>query len=199
LLIAFVVLPIFVPLAVLLNEPLRLVRRAMMPLAHIGCGSCERLVCPRWFAGPCHRANCGRITSHEQHCAQPRRVHRCPLCGRHLLERCFCQVVAAVVVFGIANLAAVAVIAWLTIDGFASVWCGWAAVSMVPCAPHACWWLADERRHSSPVSMFTSQRCVRSVSHEFRIRSIDGSGSNGLSSNLRSECRSMSSRVGRTR
>jgi hypothetical protein len=34
-----------------------------------------------------------------------------------------------VVLFGVVNLVAVAVIARLTVDGFASVWCGWAAIT----------------------------------------------------------------------
>jgi hypothetical protein len=34
-----------------------------------------------------------------------------------------------VAVFGIVNLVAVIIIARLTVSGFASVWCGWAAVS----------------------------------------------------------------------
>jgi hypothetical protein len=53
------------------------------------------------------------------------------ICGTLLLSSS-----RRVVVFGIANLAAVAVIAWLTIDGFASVWCGWAAVSSGAIALH---------------------------------------------------------------
>jgi len=34
-----------------------------------------------------------------------------------------------IAIFGIVNLVAVVIIARLTISGFASVWCGWAAVS----------------------------------------------------------------------
>jgi hypothetical protein len=41
-----------------------------------------------------------------------------------------------VVIFGAANLVAVIVIARLTISGFASVWCAWAAVSSVAVALH---------------------------------------------------------------
>ena len=41
-----------------------------------------------------------------------------------------------VVVFGVVNLVAVIVIAQLTISGFASVWCGWAAVSSAAIALH---------------------------------------------------------------
>jgi len=41
-----------------------------------------------------------------------------------------------VVTFGILNILAVGIIAWLTIDGFASVWCGWAAISSGAIALH---------------------------------------------------------------
>ena len=36
-----------------------------------------------------------------------------------------------IAIFGVVNLIAVAIIARLTIDGFASVWCGWAAISIL--------------------------------------------------------------------
>ena len=41
-----------------------------------------------------------------------------------------------VMVFGVVNLVAVIVIARLTISGFASVWCGWAALSSAAIALH---------------------------------------------------------------
>jgi hypothetical protein len=41
-----------------------------------------------------------------------------------------------IVIFGAVNLVAVIVIARLTISGFASVWCGWAAVSSAAIALH---------------------------------------------------------------
>ena len=39
-------------------------------------------------------------------------------------------------IFGIANLVAVAVLAWLTLDGLASLWCGYAALSAGAIALH---------------------------------------------------------------
>jgi hypothetical protein len=41
-----------------------------------------------------------------------------------------------VVLFGVVNLVAVIVIARLTVSGFASVWCGWAAVSSAAITLH---------------------------------------------------------------
>ena len=42
----------------------------------------------------------------------------------------------SVALFGVVNLVAVIVIARLTISGFASVWCGWAAVSSAAITLH---------------------------------------------------------------
>lgn len=39
-------------------------------------------------------------------------------------------------IFGVVNLIAVAVIARLAIDGFASLWCGWAALTSIAIAAH---------------------------------------------------------------
>jgi hypothetical protein len=41
-----------------------------------------------------------------------------------------------VAIFGIVNLVAVVIIARLTVSGFASVWCGWAALSSAAVALH---------------------------------------------------------------
>jgi hypothetical protein len=41
-----------------------------------------------------------------------------------------------VAIFGFANLVAVALLVWLTLDGFASLWCGYAAVSAGAIALH---------------------------------------------------------------
>ena len=49
-----------------------------------------------------------------------------------------------IAVFGIANLVAVAVLAWLTVDGFASLWCTYAALAAGAIALHM--------RRETPVS-----------------------------------------------
>ena len=51
-----------------------------------------------------------------------------------ICERCSSS--RPLVTFGIVNLVAVGVIAWLTIDGFASVWCGWAVITSGAIALH---------------------------------------------------------------
>jgi len=133
LLIAFVVLPIFVPVAVLLNEPAPRRRRAMTPLVALGV-----IVSTVLFAAMVR----GPITVQLRpyHLAYSIDLHHgavfiafyvIAICGTLLLSSR-----RRVVTFGIANLVAVAVIAWLTVDGFASVWCGWAAISSAAIALH---------------------------------------------------------------
>ena len=133
LLIAFVVLPTFVPLAVLLNEPMLRRRRAMTPLALLGVivssvllavmvrGPVTVRLRPYHLAYSIALSHGGFIVA----------LYVLAICGTLLLSSS-----RRVVVFGVANLVAVAVIAWLTIDGFASVWCGWAAVSSGAIALH---------------------------------------------------------------
>jgi hypothetical protein len=41
-----------------------------------------------------------------------------------------------IAIFGVVNLIALIIIARLTIDGFASVWCGWAALTSIAIAVH---------------------------------------------------------------
>ena len=41
-----------------------------------------------------------------------------------------------ILIFGLANLVAVAILARLTVDGFASLWCGYAAISAGAIAWH---------------------------------------------------------------
>ena len=54
-----------------------------------------------------------------------------------------------VMLFGVVNLVAVIVIARLTISGFASVWCGWAAVSSAAITLH-CRFTRPHPQRASP-------------------------------------------------
>lgn len=133
LLIAFVVLPVFVPLAVLLNEPLPRHRWAMVPLVALGLAVAGDL-----FASmvrgplivelrPYHLAYVIDLS----HGIFVTALYVAAVCGTLLLSSR-----RRVVTFGIVNLVAIGVIAWLTFDGFASVWCGWAAISSGAIALH---------------------------------------------------------------
>jgi hypothetical protein len=133
LLIAFVVLPIFVPVAVLLNEPVPRRRRAMAPLVALGV-IVSTVLFATMVRGPIG------VQLRPYHLAYSIDLHHgaffislyvTAICGTLLLSSR-----RRVVTFGIVNLVAVAVIAWLTVDGFASVWCGWAAITSGAIALH---------------------------------------------------------------
>ena len=133
LLIAFVVLPIFVPLAVLINEPSRQRRKVMAPLVALGVAvSC--VLFATMLRGPVDvrlRPYHLAYSIDLNHGALIVALYVTAICGTLLLSTR-----RRVVTFGIVNLVAVGVIAWLTIDGFASVWCGWAAISSGAIALH---------------------------------------------------------------
>jgi hypothetical protein len=131
--IAMVFLPIYVPLAVLMVEPSKKRRYAMIPFCLMGI-----------FVGVILAHS--MIQGHYGATAEPYHV------AYHLGLRDSLSLVAAyvaavcgalllsgqrhVVIFGVVNLIAVLVIAKLTVDGFASVWCGWAAVTSGAVALH---------------------------------------------------------------
>lgn len=133
LLIAFVVLPIFVPLAVVIDEPSSRRRFIMMPLVALGLAVSITLFVTmlRGPVGvqlrPYHLA----YSLNLSHGALVVVLYVTAICGTLLLSTR-----RRVVTFGIVNLVAVGVIAWLTVDGFASVWCGWAAITSGAIALH---------------------------------------------------------------
>jgi Family of unknown function (DUF6629) len=133
LLIAFVVLPIFVPLAVRALEPTRKRKQLMIPFVVIGVAVALRLFVAM-VRGPLH------VTVHPYHLAYSVKLsHGLIVITLYVVACCGTLLVSSyrhVVVFGIVNLVAVAVIAKLTVDGFASVWCGWAAVTSGVVALH---------------------------------------------------------------
>ena len=106
LLIAFVVLPVLVPLAVIALEPTRRRKAMMAPFAVTGTLIAAALLT-----------------------AMVRGPVGVKLAPYHLSYR-------NVAIFGVVNLVAVIIIARLTISGFASVWCGWAAVSSAAITLH---------------------------------------------------------------
>jgi len=133
LLIAFVVLPIFVPLAVMFNEPSQRRKRIMAPLVALGA-----VVASILFAAMVRGPVSVRLRPYHlaysidlNHGALIVVLYVVAICGSLLLSTR-----RRVVVFGFVNLVAVGIIAWLTVDGFASVWCGWAAISSGAIALH---------------------------------------------------------------
>jgi hypothetical protein len=133
LLIAFVVLPIFVPFAVLALEPAGQLRRRMAPLLALGIGV-SAVLFVAMLRGPIG------VTHHPYHLAYSLQMNHVGLvialyvgvvCGALLFSG-----YRHVEIFGLANLVAVAILAWLTIDGFASLWCAYAALSAGAIALH---------------------------------------------------------------
>jgi hypothetical protein len=133
LLIAFVVLPIFMPLAVMSNEPLRRRRLAMAPLVALGV-VVAGILFAAMVRGPVN------VRLRPYHLAYGVDLsHGGVIVGLYVLAACGTLLLSSrrrIVTFGIINVVAVGVIAWLTIDGFASVWCGWAAITSGAIAVH---------------------------------------------------------------
>jgi hypothetical protein len=133
LLIAFVVLPVFVPLAVIALEPTMRRKWLMVPFALIGTAIAAILLAAmvRGPVGvrlaPYHLSYSIKISDGLLVVA----LYVVAVCGPLLLSG-----YRSVAIFGAVNLVAVIVIAKLTISGFASVWCGWAAVSSAAIALH---------------------------------------------------------------
>jgi len=133
LLIAFVVLPVFIPLAVIALEPTRRRKLMMVPFALTGA-----VVAVILFAamvrGPVTVALAPYHLSYGIRVADGLLIvalYVAAVCGPLLLSG-----YRNVVIFGAVNLVAVIVIARLTVAGFASVWCAWAAVSSAAITLH---------------------------------------------------------------
>ncbi len=126
LLIAFVLLPIYVPLAVMGYEPTARRKWAMSPFVVVGSYVSVVLLLAM-LRGPFG------VTMHSLHLSYNLRLgHAYFVVGLYIIAVCGAFLFSGVrpmVVFGMINLVAVIVIVILTVDGFASVWCAWAAIS----------------------------------------------------------------------
>ncbi len=146
LLIALVALPVLVPIAVIALEPTKQRKLMMMPFAALGTVTAAVLL-TAMISGPI----AARLAPY--HLAYSVRLHDgflitagyvIAVCGPLLLSG-----YRHVTIFGIINLVAVVIIARLTASGFASVWCGWAAVSSGAIALHLRY-AKPHRQHSRP-------------------------------------------------
>jgi hypothetical protein len=133
LLMAFVVLPMFVPFAVLAVEPTARRRWRMAPFVALGAGVTAVL-----FAAML-RAPIDAV-EHPYHVEYVVRIsHGGFVVALYVVAVCGALLFSGyrhIEIFGMANLVAVALLAWLTMDGFASLWCGYAAVSSGAIALH---------------------------------------------------------------
>lgn len=133
LLFAFVVLPVFVPVAVLLLEPPGRRRWAIAPFVIMGV-FVSTVLFTAMVRGPVN-ARLGHY-----HLAYSTGLRAGGLIVTlYVIATCGSLLVSGyrdVAAFAIVNLVAVALLARLTIDGFASLWCAWAAVTSGAIALH---------------------------------------------------------------
>lgn len=133
LLLAFVVLPTYLPLAVLALEPAGRRRQAMVVFAVLGA-VVSIVLLAAMIRGPVE------ATLGHNHLGYKTDLSAGVLVvAAYVLATCGSLILSGyrdIAIFGIVNLIAVAVLAKLTIDGFASLWCGWAALSSAAFAIH---------------------------------------------------------------
>ena len=133
LLIAFVVLPVFVPLGVMWLEPDRRRRSVMLVFVVLGA-AVSAVLLAAMARGP------AKAVLGHNHLSYSTDLHAgFVVVVAYVVATCGSLIISSyrdVAAFGIVNLVAVAVLAKLTIDGFASLWCGWAALSSAALALH---------------------------------------------------------------
>jgi len=136
LLFAFVALPLYVPIAVWALEPPGRRRRAIA--AFVGLGA---VVSGVLLAAMLH----GHVTARlgPYHLSYGTGLHSGGLIvAGYVVATCGSLVFSGyrrIAIFGVVNLVAVVVLARLEIDGFASLWCGWAAITSGAIAVHLRW------------------------------------------------------------
>ena len=147
LLIAFVVLPVFIPLAVIAMEPTRRRKQLMVPFAVLGAVIAGVLLAAM-IRGPVG------VKLAPYHLSYSIRISDgLVIVGLYVVAVCGPLLVSGyrnVALFGVVNLVAVIIIARLTIAGFASVWCGWAAVSSAAITLHCR--VARPHAHHAPLA-----------------------------------------------
>jgi hypothetical protein len=133
LLIAFVVLPTFVPVAVLCLETTHRARWRMVPFVTLGA-VVSIVLLVALLRGPV------TVELKPYHLAYGTRLHTGALIvTAYVVAICGALLFSGyrhILIFGLANLVAVLILARLTVDGFASLWCGYAAISAGAIALH---------------------------------------------------------------
>ena len=131
LLFAFVLLPTYVPLAIRALEPPCERRQIMTGFAVVGA-IVSLLLLAAMIRGP--------VVAHlaDDHVAYSIKLHAGLLIvTAYVAATCASAVFSGyrqIAIFGVINLIAVAILAKITIDGFASLWCGWAALTSIAIA-----------------------------------------------------------------
>ena len=126
LLIAFVVLPVLVPLMVLVLEPTARRRWLIAPFLAIGAGVATVLLVTMIRNGPAVKLG-------AFHLAYTIGLdHGVEIIGLYIVATCGSLLASGrrpIMAFGVVNLVAVVILARLSADGFASLWCFYAALS----------------------------------------------------------------------
>jgi hypothetical protein len=142
LVIAFVVLPVYMPVAILVLEPEGPRRRRLIPFVILGV-VISGVLLAAMVRGPV----VAQLGSHYIAYSTDLRagglvvaLYVVATCGSLILSG-----VRDIARFGLLNFAAAALLARLTYDGFASLWCAWAAVCSAAFAIHLRYSNAAER------------------------------------------------------
>jgi hypothetical protein len=133
LLVALVVVPVFVPVAIFKVEPTK--RRKWIIAPFVALGSAVALVLLiTMLRGPV------TVKLGSYHLAYSISLkHGLLVIGLYVVATCGSLLVSGykhIVVFGLANLVVVVVLAKLTADGFASLWCAYAALASAAISLH---------------------------------------------------------------
>jgi len=126
LVVAFVVLPVVVPLIIMLLEPTARRKLRIAPFLALGTVVATVLLLTMLRNHPSVRLG----TYHLAYSIGLQ--HGILIIGLYLVATCGSLLASGfrhIVIFGVANLVAVAILARLSADGFASLWCFYAAVS----------------------------------------------------------------------
>lgn len=126
LLIAFGILPVLVPVAMLLIEPVRARRRWLAGLALAGLGVAATLVHTLSTGTPSARIDGHHISYNVG------LDNDALLVGLYVLACCGAMLISShrpIQVYGLANLVVVSLLAWLDRNALVSLWCVWAAVT----------------------------------------------------------------------
>jgi hypothetical protein len=132
LVVAFV-LPALVPAAILLIEPDRRRRRLVTPFVALGSAVAVALLV-ELFTGPVTATVESLYISYDvslDYGGQLTALYVAATCIPLLLSSS-----TRLVIFGVLNLCAVAVLAWLMATGVISLWCAWAAVTSIVIVIH---------------------------------------------------------------
>lgn len=130
---AFVILPVYVPVAILLLEPPGRRRWKMVPFVALGA-VVSALLLAAMVRGPVVSSLGSHFIAYSTDLHAGKLVvmlYVAATCGALIFSG-----IHDIARFGIVNLIAVALLASLTIDGFASVWCAWAAFTSAAFAIH---------------------------------------------------------------